>query len=140
MQLNIKVIKKWQPPCPISTSTPPFQGWAPLSSKIFGTPQVTQFFEGPSLPPFKKGGGVVPTIIMLDILEGHSFKKRCILSHQTTRLIYQILFFKNLFTVVLKKNIKPKKCAWDILFQLLDLAKIIFLCFLCHWKNHTLFD
>ena len=138
MQLNIKVIKKWQ--TPISTSTNPFQGYPPFLAKFLVPLRWLNFLKVLPCPPLKKGGGVVPTIIMLDILEGHSFKKRCILSHQTTRLIYQILFFKNLFTVVLKKNIKPKKCAWDILFQLLDLAKIIFLCFLCHWKNHTLFD
>ena len=35
MQLNCKVIKKWQPP--ISTSTPPFQGY-PTFLKIFGIP------------------------------------------------------------------------------------------------------
>ena len=43
---------------PISTSTPsPFSGLSPLSSKIFGTPQVTQFFGGPTPLPFNKGGG-----------------------------------------------------------------------------------
>ena len=44
MQLNCKVIKKWQPP---------FSGLYPLSSKIFGTPpplQVTQFLKAPTLP------------------------------------------------------------------------------------------
>ena len=47
MQLNCKVIKKWQPP---------FSGLYPLSSEIFGTPapppslQVTQFLKAPTLP------------------------------------------------------------------------------------------
>ena len=36
--LNCKVIKKWQPPPPISTSTPPFSGLSPLFSKKFRTP------------------------------------------------------------------------------------------------------
>ena len=40
MQLNRKIIKKWQRP---------FLGLSPLYSKIFGTlPQVTQFLEGPT--------------------------------------------------------------------------------------------
>ena len=43
MQLNCKVIKKWQPPSP-------FSELSSISSKIFGTPQVTQFLEGPTLP------------------------------------------------------------------------------------------
>ena len=34
---------------PISTSTPPLSELSPLSSKIFGTTQVTQFLEGPAL-------------------------------------------------------------------------------------------
>ena len=52
MQLNIKIIKKWQTPPP-----PPFSGLSTLSSKLFGTPpQVTQVFEGPT-PPFNKGEG-----------------------------------------------------------------------------------
>ena len=37
IELNFKVIKKWQPPVPISTSTP-FSGLFPLSSKKFCTP------------------------------------------------------------------------------------------------------
>ena len=59
MQLNSKVINKWQS-SPISTSTSLFSGLFPLSSKIFCTPhQVTQFLEGPT--PFNKWGGV-PTM------------------------------------------------------------------------------
>ena len=47
MQLNIKVIKTWQPPD--FYINPPFSGLSPLSSKIFGTPpQVTQFIEAPT--------------------------------------------------------------------------------------------
>ena len=42
MQLNCKVIKKWQPPAPISTST--FLWLSPLSSKIFGTPPSDSIF------------------------------------------------------------------------------------------------
>ena len=60
MQLNIKVIKKWQPP--ISTSTPPFQGYLPYLAKLLVPPQVTQFFEGPTpLPPLIRERGV-PTM------------------------------------------------------------------------------
>ena len=47
MQLNCKVTKKWQPP--ISTSTPPFQGyqnfWYPPPPT-----QVTQLLEGHTPP------------------------------------------------------------------------------------------
>ena len=65
MQLNIKVIKKWQPHHFYVTPPPPppppiISGLSPLSSKIFGTSQVTQFFEGPTPPPppaFNTGGG-----------------------------------------------------------------------------------
>ena len=51
MKLNCKVIKQLaNPPPPISTSTPPFEG----------TPQVTRFWKflplAPS-PPFNKRGG-----------------------------------------------------------------------------------
>ena len=56
MQLNCKVIKKWQPPSPHFYINPPFSGLSSLFSKIFGTPQVTQFSEGPTLRPFNKGG------------------------------------------------------------------------------------
>ena len=60
MQLNCKVIKKWQPP--ISTSAPPFQGYLPLSSKILGSPPSDSIF-GRSYPPLIRGGwGRVPTM------------------------------------------------------------------------------
>ena len=49
MQLNCKVIKKWQPP--YFYINPLFSGLFPLSSKIFGTPQVNQFLEGPTTAP-----------------------------------------------------------------------------------------
>ena len=53
MQLNSKVIKKWQPPTPPPSflHKHPLFRIIPLSSKIFGTPpsQVTQFLEGPKL-------------------------------------------------------------------------------------------
>ena len=63
MQLNCKVIKKCQPPPPphfyINSPSPAFLGLSPLSSKIFGTPQVTRFLEGPTpAPPLIRGGGV----------------------------------------------------------------------------------
>ena len=50
IELNCKVVKKVATPS-ISTSTPPFSGLSPLSSKKFHTapsPQVTQFLEGPT--------------------------------------------------------------------------------------------
>ena len=46
MQLNIKVIKKWQRPH--FYINPPFQGYAPFLAKFLVLPQVTQFFEGPT--------------------------------------------------------------------------------------------
>ena len=63
MQLNCKVIKKWQPP--ISASKPPFQGYPPFLLKFLvpPLPQVTQFLEGlrrsypPPPHPFNKGAG-----------------------------------------------------------------------------------
>ena len=61
MQLNIRVIKKWQPP--ISTSTPLFQGYPPFLAKYLVPPQVTQFFEGPT-PSSDKGGGGIPTMLL----------------------------------------------------------------------------
>ena len=57
MQLNCKVIKKWQPPSHRFYINPSFSGLSSLFSKIFGTPQVTQFSEGPTVHPFNKGGG-----------------------------------------------------------------------------------
>ena len=41
--------KKWQPPNLYISH--PFSELSPLSSKIFGTPQVTQLLEGPTPPP-----------------------------------------------------------------------------------------
>ena len=50
--IELKLIKKWQPP--ISASTP-FSGLSPLSSKKIGNlPQVTQFLEGPTPCSFNK--------------------------------------------------------------------------------------
>ena len=50
MQLNIKVIKMWQP-SPQFLHQPPLFRVIPLFRKVFGTPhQVTQFFEGPNPP------------------------------------------------------------------------------------------
>ena len=37
----------------------------PLSSKTFGTPQVTQFFEGPTPPLMGGGGGLTMSINIL---------------------------------------------------------------------------
>ena len=37
---------------------PPFSELSPLSREIFGTPQVTQFLEGPTSPLFNKERGV----------------------------------------------------------------------------------
>ena len=45
MQLNIKVIKKWQAPPPIYTSTPPFQGYPPFLAEFLVGPHVTQFLK-----------------------------------------------------------------------------------------------
>ena len=50
MQLNFKVIKKWQPR--IFTSTPLFLGYLPFLAKFWVTsPQVAQFLEGPTSTP-----------------------------------------------------------------------------------------
>ena len=51
MQLNCKVIKKWQPSPPISISNPPFSRLAPLSSKLAPPPpppEATQLLESPT--------------------------------------------------------------------------------------------
>ena len=57
MQLNCKVIKKWQPPPPhFYINPPPFSGLSPFSSKISGTPRSDSIF-GRSYPP-----GGVPTM------------------------------------------------------------------------------
>ena len=48
MQLNRKVIKKWQ--TPISTSTPFFQGYSYFLAKFLVPPQVIQFLECPTSP------------------------------------------------------------------------------------------
>ena len=64
MQLNCKVIKKRQPP--ISTSTPPFQGYPPFLANFLVPPhpQVTQFLKvlPPPSPLIMGGGGGVPTM------------------------------------------------------------------------------
>ena len=60
MQLTGKVIKKWQHPHFYINPPPPTSGLFPLFSKIFDTPQVTQFLEGPTpspLPPLIGRGG-----------------------------------------------------------------------------------
>ena len=49
MQLNCKVIEKWQPP--------PHFSITPIFNKIFGTLQVTQFLEGPTPSPLIMWGG-----------------------------------------------------------------------------------
>ena len=66
MQLNIKVVKKWQPPPP----PPPlpflpshffinisFQGYPPFLAKFWVSPQVIQFFEGPTPPLIRRERG-----------------------------------------------------------------------------------
>ena len=64
MQLNCKVIKKRQPP--ISTSTPPFQGYPPFLANFLvpHPPPSDSIFEDSASPfPFNKGGGGgVPTM------------------------------------------------------------------------------
>ena len=55
MQLNIKVIKKWQPPH--FYINPPFQGYPPFLAKFLLPLQVTPFFEGPNHPPLIRGRG-----------------------------------------------------------------------------------
>ena len=60
IELNCKVIKKWQPPISTSTSSPIFRFLPPFLAKKLCTPppQVTQFLEGPTLTPsFNRGGG-----------------------------------------------------------------------------------
>ena len=59
MQLNCKVIKKWQHPHFYINPIPPFQGYPPFPAKVLvPTPQVTQFLEGPMPPlPFNKEEG-----------------------------------------------------------------------------------
>ena len=47
MQLDCKVIKKWQPPISILT-LPPFQGYPTFLAKFLVPPEVTQFLEGPT--------------------------------------------------------------------------------------------
>ena len=44
MQLNCKVTQKWQPPL--------FRVILPFQQNICYSPQVTQFLEGPTPPPF----------------------------------------------------------------------------------------
>ena len=49
------------------------------------------------------------------------------------------MFLPNFSTAILKNNIKSEKTSPVFLFLVLDLEKIIFLCFLCHAKksSHT---
>ena len=53
MQLNCKVIKKWQPPFPPFLHQPfsSFQGYPPFLAKSLVPHQVTQFLEGPTPSP-----------------------------------------------------------------------------------------
>ena len=62
MQLKCKVIRKWEPLPPISTSNPPFHGYPPFLAKLLLPPQVTQFLEVPTPHFHKGGGGGVPTM------------------------------------------------------------------------------
>ena len=60
MQLNCKVIKKWQPPH-FYINPHSFQGYPPLVAKFLVSPpppltQVTQFLEGPTSPLIRGGG------------------------------------------------------------------------------------
>ena len=62
LQWNCKGIKKVTTPPFLHQPSLPFLGLSPLSSKIFGTSQVTQFLDRPTpstpfSPPFNKGGG-----------------------------------------------------------------------------------
>ena len=50
IELNCKVIKKVATPLPISTLTPPFQVYPPLSSKKFRTPPPNDSILGRSYP------------------------------------------------------------------------------------------
>ena len=50
MQLNCKVIKSGNPRFLHQPHPPLFSELSALSSKSFGTPQVTQFLEGPTPP------------------------------------------------------------------------------------------
>ena len=52
MQLNCKVIKKWQPPPPHLYINPPFSGLSPLSIKILGTLPPSDSWKVPFIKEF----------------------------------------------------------------------------------------
>ena len=54
MQLNCKLIKKWQPPPPPFLYQPLFQGYPYILPKFLVPPQVTQFLESPTPLPLMK--------------------------------------------------------------------------------------
>ena len=57
---NQNVVKETLLPPFIHQPCPPLFRVIPLSSKIADTPQVTQFFKGPTSPHLIKRGGGVP--------------------------------------------------------------------------------
>ena len=58
MQLNIKVVKNWQPlPLPHFFIKISFQGYPPCLAKFWVSPQVTQFFKGPTPPLMRRERG-----------------------------------------------------------------------------------
>ena len=65
MQLNCKVIRKWQLPSPISISTPLFQGYLPFLAKFLVPPEYQTSYPIPPPPPTfnKRGGGGGPTML-----------------------------------------------------------------------------
>ena len=108
MQLNIKVIKKWQrpPPPPISTSTPPFHGYPLFLAKFLvergynpGDSIFWRSYPPPPIPPiFNKGGrgrgGGGPTM--------------------TSRFLSQIINFKlGQFSFKRKISLKTKKLLYE---------------------------
>ena len=100
MQLNCKVIKKWQPP--ISTSAPPFQGYPPLSSKILGSPSSDSIF-GRSYPPLIRGGG-----------EGGFQLCLLVWSHGLRLLGYSLQMLDTLYVTLLWKCFKNCMCnSWE---------------------------
>ena len=76
MQLNCKVIKKWQLP-PISSSNPPFQDYPPFLVRFLVLPKVTQFLEGPASLPEQGGSSNYVNDINVDKeLVKYRLKKR----------------------------------------------------------------
>ena len=84
MQLNLKVIKEVAtPPLPRCHFyiNPPFSGLSPLSSTIFGPPQVTQLLES-LIPPLIRGEG------------GFNYGFPCLICIYDVQIIFLNYFFE----------------------------------------------